>query len=129
MAVERCLTRGRIFVFALTLVLTAVLAIGGNLLFASTAQAGPVASSIVVDAATGDVLSASNADAITYPASLTKMMTLYLLFEALDKGKIKLSDQIVFSDYSASKAATNLNVDSGDTIRVETAILAVVVRS
>lgn len=129
MAVERCLTRGRILICALTLGLTAVLAISSNLFFASTAQANPVASSIVVDAATGNVLSASNADAQTYPASLTKMMTLYLLFEALDKGKIKLSDQIVFSDYAASRAATNLNVQDGDSIRVETAILAVVVRS
>jgi D-alanyl-D-alanine carboxypeptidase len=129
MAVERCLTRGRILICALTLGLTAVLAISSNLFFASRAEANPVASSIVVDAATGDVLSASNADAQTYPASLTKMMTLYLLFEALDKGKIKLSDQIVFSDYAASRAATNLNVQDGDSIRVETAILAVVVRS
>ena len=129
MAVERSLARGRILVSGLSLALATVLAISTSLFFASAAEAGPVASSIVVDAATGEVLSANNADAVTYPASLTKMMTLYLLFEALDKGKVKLSDQIVFSNYSAAKAATNLNVDAGDTIRVETAILAVVVRS
>ncbi len=130
MAVERCLARGRNLFSGVTLALAAVLAISCGLILAATpAQAGPVAASIVVDAETGNILSASNADASTYPASLTKMMTLYLLFEALDKGKIKLSDQLVFSDYSASRAATNLNVDAGDAIRVETAILAVVVRS
>ncbi len=130
MAVERGLARGRNLISGVTLALAAVLAIGCSLILApAAAQAGPVAASIVVDAETGDVLSASNADASTYPASLTKMMTLYLLFEALDKGKIKLGDKLVFSDYSASRAATNLNVDAGDAIRVETAILAVVVRS
>ncbi len=93
------------------------------------AEARPVQSSIVVDAATGEVLSASNADTSTYPASLTKMMTLYLLFEAMQDGRVKLTDTITFSKYSAGMAATNLNVDRGDRISVETAILALVVRS
>lgn len=91
--------------------------------------AKPVESSIVIDVGSGAVLSATNADAATYPASLTKMMTLYLLFEALDKGSIALDDAIVFSKYAATRPATNLAVDPGDTIRVETAILALVVRS
>ncbi|MDY0872979.1 D-alanyl-D-alanine carboxypeptidase [Dongia rigui] len=95
----------------------------------TAAQAKPVAASIVVDAETGEVLSRSNADAQTYPASLTKMMTLYLLFDALDKGTIKLTDRITFSKNAASEAATNMNVQAGDTINVETAILAMVVRS
>jgi D-alanyl-D-alanine carboxypeptidase len=95
----------------------------------NAAQAKPVAASIVVDAETGEVLSRSNADAQTYPASLTKMMTLYLLFDALDKGTIKLTDRITFSKNAASEAATNMNVQAGDTINVETAILAMVVRS
>ncbi len=94
-----------------------------------TADAKPVAASIVVDAETGEVLSRSNADAVTYPASLTKMMTLYLLFDALDRGEIKLSDRITFSKNAASEPATNMNVDAGDTISVETAILAMIVRS
>ncbi|WP_374654711.1 serine hydrolase [Dongia sp.] len=94
-----------------------------------TAQAKPIAASIVVDAETGEVLSRSNADAVTYPASLTKMMTLYLLFDALDAGTVKLSDRITFSKNAASEPATNMNVKAGDTITVETAILAMVVRS
>ena len=93
------------------------------------ANAKPVSSSILVDAATGEVLSSSNADARTYPASLTKMMTLYQLFDALKRGQIKLNDTIVFSAHAAAQDATNLAVSQGDTIRVETAIQAVVVRS
>ncbi|MDQ7251689.1 D-alanyl-D-alanine carboxypeptidase [Dongia sedimenti] len=97
--------------------------------FSGQAFAKPVASSIMVDAVTGAVISSSNADVSTYPASLTKMMTLYLLFDALKHGQIKLTDSIVFSDHAASQDATNLAVSQGASIKVETAILAVVVRS
>jgi D-alanyl-D-alanine carboxypeptidase len=93
------------------------------------AFAKPVASSIMVDAVTGEVISSSNADISTYPASLTKMMTLYLLFDALKHGQIKLTDSITFSDHAAAQDATNLSVSEGASIKVETAILAVVVRS
>lgn len=95
----------------------------------SLAQAKPVQSSIIIDAATGSILSASNPDAITQPASLTKMMTMYLLFDALQQGKIRLSDSITFSEYAASRPSTNLDVGEGDTIGIETAINAMVVRS
>ncbi len=95
----------------------------------SDAQARPVASSILVDAATGEVIQSSNADARTYPASLTKMMTLYQLFDALKRGQVKLNDTIFFSAHAAAQDATNLAVSAGDSIRVETAIQAVVVRS
>jgi len=97
--------------------------------YSGQAFARPVAASILVDAVSGAVVSSNNADAQTYPASLTKMMTLYLLFDALKHGQIKLSDQITFSDHAASQDATNLAVSEGATIRVETAILSVVVRS
>jgi D-alanyl-D-alanine carboxypeptidase len=108
--------------FALSLLTAAILSI-------APAEARPVQASIVVDAATGEVLQASNADTSTYPASLTKMMTLYLLFEAMQDGRVKLTDTITFSNYAAGMSATNLNVDGGDHIMVETAILALVVRS
>src|SRR5262245_1345770 len=111
--------------FALALSLFASLVLGAF----APAEARPVQSYILVDAATGEVLDASNADTSTYPASLTKMMTLYLLFEALQDGRVKLTDTITFSKYAAGMAATNLNVDGGDSISVETAILALVVRS
>jgi D-alanyl-D-alanine carboxypeptidase len=83
----------------------------------------------MVDAVTGEVISSSNADISTYPASLTKMMNLYLLFDALKHGQIKLTDSITFSDHAAAQDATNLSVSEGASIKVETAILAVVVRS
>ena len=110
------------FAFALSFLTLAILGV-------QSADARPLQSSIVVDAASGEVLSASNADTSTYPASLTKMMTLYLLFEAMQDGRVKLTDTITFSKYSAGMAATNLNVDRGDRISVETAIMALVVRS
>ncbi|HJT14987.1 MAG TPA: D-alanyl-D-alanine carboxypeptidase family protein [Dongiaceae bacterium] len=110
------------FAFALSILTVAILGV-------QSADARPVQASIVVDAATGEVLSASNANTSTYPASLTKMMTLYLLFEAMQDGRVKLTDTITFSRYAAGQSATNLNVDGGDRISVETAILALVVRS
>ncbi|NJM92490.1 MAG: D-alanyl-D-alanine carboxypeptidase [Rhodospirillaceae bacterium] len=110
------------FAFALSFVTLTILGV-------PSADARPVQASIVVDAATGEVLSASNADTSTYPASLTKMMTLYLLFEAMQDRRVKLTDTITFSKTAAGKAATNLNVRGGDRISVETAILALVVRS
>lgn len=94
-----------------------------------TAEAKPVAASIIIDAETGEVLSRSNADTVTYPASLTKMMTLYMLFDAIDAGKVKLTDKIRFSANAAGEPATNLASKPGQTIDVETAILALVIRS
>jgi len=109
--------------------LAPVLAILALFALAPVADAKPLEASIVIDAGSGAVISSNNADAATYPASLTKMMTLYLLFEAMRAGKIGLDDQITFSPYSASRPPTSLAADPGDRIRVETAILAVVVRS
>ncbi|HEX2581325.1 MAG TPA: D-alanyl-D-alanine carboxypeptidase [Dongiaceae bacterium] len=94
-----------------------------------TSQATPVQANILVDAQTGQVLESHNPDQRTYPASLTKMMTLYCLFEDLKRHKVGLTDQLTFSTNSAGKAATNLNVKNGDRITVETAIYAVIVRS
>lgn len=114
-------------VFVRMLALLAVIAI--TTVSLKTAEAKPLQASIVIDAATGTVLSANNPDGVTQPASLTKMMTMYLLFDALKQGKIRLTDTLTFSDYAASRPSTNLAVEEGDTIGVETAILAMVVRS
>jgi len=84
---------------------------------------------IVVDGATGKVLYSRNPDEERYPASLTKMMTLYLLFEALDKGTFKLSSQLTASTHAAAQFPTKLGLKPGDTIDVETAIKAVAVLS
>ncbi|HEX5507429.1 MAG TPA: serine hydrolase [Pseudolabrys sp.] len=89
----------------------------------------PAQASIVIDANTGAVLEASNADSLRHPASLTKIMTLYLLFERLDAGKIKMSTQLPVSAHAASMAPSKLDLKPGDTIRVETAIKAIVTKS
>ncbi len=85
--------------------------------------------SIVIDADTGDVISESNADAPHYPASLTKMMTLYLIFEALDKGRIKLDTQLPVSEHAAAQSPTKLDLQPGETISVKDVILGLVTRS
>jgi D-alanyl-D-alanine carboxypeptidase len=89
----------------------------------------PPAASIVVDGNTGDVLYASSADASRHPASLTKIMTLYLLFERLDAGKIKLDSPLKVSEHAAEQAPTKLGLKPGQTLAVEDAIKAVVTKS
>jgi D-alanyl-D-alanine carboxypeptidase len=97
-------------------------------LLAGPATAAPNAS-IVVDHKTGKVLYSSNADAQRYPASLTKMMTLYLLFEAIESGRTSLDSKIKMSAFAASQPPSKLGVKAGRTIVVRDAILALVTRS
>jgi len=89
----------------------------------------PPGSTIVVDANTGAVLESTNADALRHPASLTKMMTLYLLFERLQSGKLSLSSELPVSAHAAAQAPSKLGLKPGDSIRVETAIKAIVTKS
>src|SRR5215831_12057242 len=85
--------------------------------------------SIVIDADTGRVLSETNADAITYPASLTKMMTLYLTFEALNAGQLRLDQYLPVSSEAASKSPTKLHLLPGESVQVHDLILGIVTRS
>jgi D-alanyl-D-alanine carboxypeptidase len=85
--------------------------------------------SIVVEARTGQVLSAANADETRHPASLTKMMTLYMLFEAMRDGRLTLSTPIRMSAEAASRPPSKLGVPAGGSISAESAILALVTRS
>ncbi len=89
----------------------------------------PVGASIVLDADTGRVLSEDNADAITYPASLTKLMTLYLTFEALNSGHLRLDQYLPVSAEAASRSPTKLGLRPGDQVSVEDLILGIVTRS
>ncbi|MGC9954972.1 MAG: D-alanyl-D-alanine carboxypeptidase [Rhizomicrobium sp.] len=84
---------------------------------------------LIVDGETGKVLYARNAEAERHPASLTKMMTLYLLFDALKKGQTTLTAPLTFSSHAASQKPTNMHISAGETIKVDTAIRAIVVRS
>lgn len=84
---------------------------------------------IVVDAESGEVLFARHADSRRYPASITKVMTLYLAFEALAEGKIKLDDVITVSPRAASQPPSKLGLAAGQTITVDDAMRATAVRS
>lgn len=99
-----------------------------TLAIATPASAAPNAA-IVVDAKTGKVLYTSNADAQRYPASLTKMMTLYMVFEALESRRVTLDTRITFSKHAAGEAPSKLGLGAGKTIRVKDAILALVTKS
>src|SRR3954466_5016070 len=89
----------------------------------------PAFSSIIVDGNSGATLSANNPDALRHPASLTKIMTLYLLFERLDAGKLKLDSEMKVSEHASEQAPTKLGLKPGQTIEVEDAIKGLVTRS
>ncbi|WP_246429835.1 D-alanyl-D-alanine carboxypeptidase [Prosthecomicrobium pneumaticum] len=84
---------------------------------------------IVVDANTGKVLHAKNADSPRYPASLTKMMTLYLLFGALDSGKLTMDTRLKVSAFAAAQSPTKLGLKVGSTISVREAMLGLITKS
>ncbi len=92
-------------------------------------EANPKYAAIVVDTATGSVLYEANPDARRYPASLTKMMTLYVLFEDLERGRFKLSSELKVSKNAAAQAPSKLGLRAGGTINVEDAIKALVTKS
>src|SRR5438445_3298113 len=99
------------------------------LTFASSpTQAAPYAD-IVVDANSGAILHATNPDARRHPASLTKIMTLYLLFAQLEAGKLKLDSALKVSSEAAGQAPTKLGLKPGSTLVVEDAIKGMVTRS
>ena len=89
----------------------------------------PPTSSIIVDANSGSVLQANNPDAQRFPASLTKVMTLYLLFERLEAGKIGLDTMMPVSQNASEQAPTKLGLRPGDRLKVEDAIQGLVTRS
>ena len=86
--------------------------------------ANPKYAGFVIDANNGKVLYQDRADEYRYPASLTKMMTLYLLFQALESGRITRDTPIPVSANAASKPASKLYLKAGSTIPVDTAIRA-----
>jgi D-alanyl-D-alanine carboxypeptidase len=86
-------------------------------------------SSIVVDANTGSVLYEVDSGAPRYPASLTKMMTLYMLFEAMESGRVTRDTQIPVSAYAARRPPTKIGIKPGQSIDAESAVLALVTKS
>jgi D-alanyl-D-alanine carboxypeptidase len=118
--------------------LSCVLAVMGLLAAAARAQVAPVASPtgpvlagpyVVVDVATGEALLERSAGAFWYPASLTKLMTSYLVFEELKAGRFTLASPVPFSEHARAMPPSKLGLPAGRTITVEQAMLALVARS
>ena len=106
------------------------LMVAATLVKANAAEAAtPKYAAVVVDVNTGKTMFSASADAPRYPASLTKMMTLYMLFEGLKSGKFTKSTRIPISRHAASQAPSKLGVKAGQSITVETAIFALVTKS
>lgn len=84
---------------------------------------------LVMDSTTNEILHSRNADDARYPASLTKVMTLYLLFDAINAGEVSLSDRMTVSRNAAAQPPSNLKLKAGDKIKVEDAIYALVTKS
>lgn len=93
------------------------------------AASNPRYAAIIVNATDGNVLFSRNADARRYPASLTKMMTLYMLFEELEAGRLTLNSNLPVSATAASRPPSKLGMRAGSTISVEIAIKALAVKS
>ena len=84
---------------------------------------------IVVDAKSGKMLYGANSNELRYPASLTKMMTLYMMFEAMDQGRVSRTDLIPISRNAAARPPSKLGLKAGQSIPVDTAIRVLVVKS
>ena len=84
---------------------------------------------LVADIDTGHVLYQENANQLNYPASLTKIMTLYLTFDALEHNRLHLDDSLIVSNYAANAEPVKLGLPAGSKISVEDAIKAVAVLS
>jgi len=105
---------------AIALGLLATTALGSHPAFAGYA-------SVVVDAGTGEVLNEVNADQENHPASLTKMMTLYLTFEALQKGHLKWDQELAVSKWASEKSPTKLGLRPGSSVSVRDCVLGMIV--
>lgn len=95
----------------------------------TTAQANAKYAGIVIDAKTGKTLYSYKADQMRYPASLTKMMTMYMMFEAFESGKLSKSTRIRMSAFAAAKPPSKLGIKAGNTIQAEHAVLALATKS
>lgn len=99
------------------------------LLATSIRCAAASTSAIMLNVEDGSIMYEENADELRYPASLTKLMTLYITFSALEKGKLKLDDKLKVSKVAAGRSPSKLGVKAGETITAKDAIMAVIVKS
>nr|WP_319485370.1 serine hydrolase [uncultured Cohaesibacter sp.] len=108
---------------------TAFLAISALAFTQSAQAANSKYAGYVIDVKSGKVLYSENANSLRYPASLTKMMTLYMLFEELEAGRMSMSTRLSVSRHAAGQAPSKLGLKPGSTIAVKDAILALVTKS
>ena len=106
-----------------------VLALAAMTAFSAAPARAAEYAGVVIDANTGKTLYAASADSARYPASLTKMMTLYMIFEALDAGRIRKDTRVPFSAHAAAQPPTKLGVRAGGSVTVETVIYGLVTKS
>ena len=118
--------------------LLCILALIGLAAVPSRAQIAPVASPsgpvqagpyVVVDAVTGETLLERSPGALWYPASLTKMMTIYIIFEELKAGRLTLATAVPFSEHARSMPPSKLGLGPGQTVTVEQGLQSLVARS
>jgi len=120
----------RPFAFSAPLATLAVMiALGTSTAWAGSLTTESKYAAIVVDANSGEVLYAKKADSPRYPASITKIMTLYLAFEAISQGRLHLNEYIPVSRHAAGQAPTKLGIRAGQNIQVDDAIRATAVKS
>lgn len=118
-------------IFCIIMAFTAALQIAASDVLAVSA-AGPEITSpsaILIEAATGTVLFEKNPDEVRSPASITKIMTLLLTFEALESGRIKLEDEVVTSEYAMSMGGSQVFLEAGEVQTVDTLIKCIAVAS
>ena len=84
---------------------------------------------LLIDYNTGQILAEENSKDRKYPASLTKLMTLYILFDKLEKGEINIEDNVILSKKAASQEPTKLGIPSGSSIKIKDAILSIIIKS
>lgn len=100
------------------------------ILCSGTVSAAPkTTSSIAVDLGTGEIIASERPDVLREPASLTKLMTLYLTFEAIEKGRLKMDSELKVSRTAANRSPSRLDVRAGQTIKTEDAVKALIVKS
>ncbi|NDE91294.1 MAG: D-alanyl-D-alanine carboxypeptidase [Alphaproteobacteria bacterium] len=102
--------------------------LGFSVFFAQNLHAAPTAS-LIAEADTGRILSGDNIYSLRHPASLTKIMTLYMVFAALDQGRLSLNDALPVSEYASTMSPSKLGLRPGQRIRVRDAILGLVTQS
>jgi D-alanyl-D-alanine carboxypeptidase len=103
-----------------------LLIVGFVVVIGSTDHASARYAAIVVEAKTGRILHSTNAETKNYPASLTKIMTLFMTFEALKTGKLKLKQKLKVSRVAEGRSPSKLGLRRGETITVDSAIKALV---